>query len=554
MLRDHDHGRTRDFLGRLERGDLKALQPPTPDLYGAANIAAAGPWGITGTILGGQQAGATRDYAAQAGAVWKNSAVAIGLSWFADNLPEPRPRVARRKADGSTDYRTDLPAVRTMRRPNRFYRWATLITACNLSYRVDGNAFILIARNPFFRKGDPVELYWVDHRHIRPRADASGPYWERWTGKGWKRHELDEVIHLRDGIDPDNPRLGCSALKRCLREVCTDNEAATYHEAILRNMGVVGVVIQPADEDDGFGSPEEREAIADTFVDKTTGNRRGRPLVSSIRWKLDQLGVKPDEMALDQILKIPESRICGALRLPAMVLGLAVGAEQRTFSNYGEARKAAYEDAVIPFLKLVAEAFTDDLLPLLEGQDGDEVDFDYSAVQCLGESEDAKFARYGDAYQTNKGITRNEYRSGIGLETVETGDTFADGTSPEPAEAEAPAGAVAAGDGTVQDTALNGAQITSLAGLIAQVTAGQLPAESARAIIAASFPALTAEQVEQIVGPLATFVPKPAEPAPVARPAADGPAPGPADAASDEAIKALMPRLAALLDQLGVAQ
>lgn len=554
MLRDHDHGRTRAFLGRLERDGLKDLQNPTPDLYGSLPFGASAGWGgWSGSLLGAHQAGAKRDYAAQAGPLWTNSAVAIGLSWFADNLPEPKPRIARRKSDGSIDYRTDLPAVRAIRRPNRFYRWATLVTACNLSYRVDGNAFVLITKNPFFRKGDPVELYWIDHRKIQPMTDPDGtPYWRRWTGKGYVRHDLDEVIHVRDGIDPDNPRLGCSALKRCIREVCTDNEAATYHEAVLRQMGVVGVVIQPGDVRAEFGSPEEREEIADTFVEKTTGTKRGRPIVTDAAWKLDQLGVKPDEMALDQILKIPESRICGALRLPAMVLGLAVGAEQRTFSNYGEARKAAYEDAVIPFLKLLAEAFTDDLLPLLDGIEGDEVDFDYAGVQCLGESEDSRFKRFGEAYQTHKVITKNQALAGVGLETVPTGDVYADGTTPEPTTGDnpdAPGATTPAAGAAVQESALNGAQIQWLAQVVAQVAAGQIPRESGRGILAAAFPTLNDAKIEAILGPLDGFKPTPppaaAEPPPAEPTAAD-------DTADDVAAKSLLVEATGLLKQLGI--
>jgi len=61
--------------------------------------------------------------------------------------------------------------------------------------------------------------------------------------------------------------------------------------------------------------------------------------------------------------------------------------------------------------------------------------------------------------------------------------------------------------GDVAATALNGAQITSLNGLIASVASGQMPVETARAIIAASFPILTSQQIDDMLKPLIGFTP-----------------------------------------------
>ena len=55
----------------------------------------------------------------------------------------------------------------------------------------------------------------------------------------------DDIIHYRDGIDPENDRFGLSGLSAVLREVFTDNEAATYSAAILRNMGVPSIIVTP---------------------------------------------------------------------------------------------------------------------------------------------------------------------------------------------------------------------------------------------------------------------------------------------------------------------
>jgi hypothetical protein len=66
-----------------------------------------------------------------------------------------------------------------------------------------------------------------------------------------------------------------------------------------------------------------------------------------------------------------------------------------------------------------------------------------------------------------------------------------DGTTAEPVVTE-----------NVAATALNGAQISSLNEIIANITGRIYPADTGRAIIAASFPSLTQQQVDQIINPL----------------------------------------------------
>ena len=108
---------------------------------------------------------------------------------------------------------------------------------------------------------------------------------------------------------------------------------------------------------------------------------------------------------------------------------LAVGAEQRTFANYAEARRAAYEDGIIPMQKEFSATINRVLLPLLGDPRRERFEFDYSRVQCLSESVDARFVRYGDAYQKNKLVVLNEARVALGLEPAVGGDRFADGST-----------------------------------------------------------------------------------------------------------------------------
>lgn len=74
---------------------------------------------------------------------------------------------------------------------------------------------------------------------------------------------------------------------------------------------------------------------------------------------------------------------------------------------------------------------------------------------------------------------------------------------------------------TVQDTALNGAQVTSLQQIIQAVALGQLPAASALAMIEVAFPGVDKAKIKLMVAAAEKFTPEPIEkPAPVAKPSA----------------------------------
>lgn len=432
-IRRDDHRATMAFLGRLERDGVKALHAPAFSAYGGQGSGTGG-WG--GVPYAPWLPGAKFDYQAEAGDLWRNSAVAICLAWIADNFVEPA-LVVKRRIAGEPDPANwepiqGHPLVRLLENPNPYQGWHAIAKGLCLSFRTDGNGYWMMAQGA---AGDPLQLWWIPHHKIRPRWDSSGNEYIGWyeyrvDGRAI-RLEVDQVIHFRDGIDPDNDRLGCAALKSNLREVSTDNQGSSFTATIMRNMGVIGYALSPAAEGDSFGDKEERDEIADTFQERFSGEGRGKPLVASRGMKIDRVGMTPEELALDKIMKIPESRICAALRVPAMVVGLAVGAEQRTFNNYAEARKAAYEDGLIPLQKEIARTINRVLMPLLGDPENEHFMFDYSRVECLSESADSRSVRFGEEYAKNRVRTLNEARQPLGLPPVAGGDRFSDGSSPE---------------------------------------------------------------------------------------------------------------------------
>jgi len=82
--------------------------------------------------------------------------------------------------------------------------------------------------------------------------------------------------------------------------------------------------------------------------------------------------------------------------------------------------------------------------------------------------------------------------------------------------AEANPALIPTGGTTVQDTALNGAQVSALLQIIEQVAQGRIPKESAGPIIRASFPAIPQETINDMLGPLEVKPPTPSAQPPAA--------------------------------------
>lgn len=127
----------------------------------------------------------------------------------------------------------------------------------------------------------------------------------------------------------------------------------------------------------------------------------------------------------------------------------------------------------------------------------------------------------------------------VPFDVLESGfEEFDQEPGAEPAATPAGASTPASGAEAVQDTALNGAQVTSLVDIIAQVVAGTLPAESAVQIILVAFPQVSAAQAAAMVNPAEAM--EPPEPAP-AQPAQ---APPPPEGAENGAGKGTEPERA----------
>lgn len=329
------------------------------------------------------------DYRAEVGDGTGSSVVMAPLLWIARTFPEAPPAIWREDDDGLEEQIKRHPMLALLRRPNRHWSGRVLWMATLVDWLVDGNAHWIKLRDG---AGRPRELWWAPAWTMEPKGTETElvTHYEYRPGGGQVlKLAVDDVVHFRFGLDPDDTRKGMSPLKSVLREVFTDDEAANFTASLLRNMGVPGLLVSPMPTD-GWKEPSEEDsnAVKAYLREAFTGDKRGEALVMTAPTKIEQFGFSPEQLLLKDLRRIPEERVTAVLGMPAVVAGLGAGLDRSTFTNYAEAREAAYEQNIIPSQTLFGEELWFQLLTDFEREKTIEnwrVGFDLSNVRVLQE-------------------------------------------------------------------------------------------------------------------------------------------------------------------------
>ena len=365
------------------------------------------------------------DYRNEVGEGYGSSTVMAPLLWIMRTYPEAP--IAINKDDDVID---DHRMIALLRKPNPFYSGRTLAMGTILSFTGNGNAYWLKVRNAML---EVIELWYIPHWLIEPKwPDTNNVFISHYEYRvGAKKIKLkpEDVVHFRYGLDPMNIRKGLSPLASIYREVFTDDEAANFSAAMLKNGGVPGLVISPDSVPNQYGTivvtDPDKNAVKEFFKTKFGGDKRGEPLVLSAPTKVEQFGFNPEEMNLASLRAIPEERVTAVLGIPSAVVGFGSGLEQtKVGATMAELREMAYEGCIIPLQEMHVEQITNQLLPDFEPEPNDyKVYYDRSKVRVLQEDENKKSERFISLVKGSL-LTREEGRVALGFDPTPTEGFF----------------------------------------------------------------------------------------------------------------------------------
>jgi len=294
------------------------------------------------------------------------------VAWIMRTFVEAVARVQRRVAPEETGQLPtwqpviDHAAELLLAEPNEFYDGDALWQATLISFVLGGNAYWQKVRDDM---GEPRELWYLPHWMVTPKYPIDGSryvdYYEyRPLGSSQPRRlPVRDVVHFRFGLDPRDTRMGISPLRPLLREVATDDEAQIFSAAILRNMGVPGLLVSPKEN-----APRPTQADVDQMKAymqaNFTGSRRGGALVLGTPTDVNQFGFDPNKLMLANLRDISEERVCAMLGLPAPVVGFGSGMQAtKVGATMREFVKLAWVQCLSPIQTSLARQGTRQLLP-----------------------------------------------------------------------------------------------------------------------------------------------------------------------------------------------
>jgi len=371
------------------------------------------------TLLRRALPGSTKDWARVAGDLGLNGVVASAIDWYVRNYPQATPRLYRPIDSQQAEPVEDHPVIQLMAQPDPMIMGSLFWGWVIQDFKLFGNTYLRKIRSS--TRGTVTALQFLPQDMVRPVGNGINPlthYVYTTDGRSFDI-PVSDIIHIRYGRDPSDIRIGRAPLTAVLREIATDNTASTTAYGLLANGAMPSLIVGPdAKETSVDMSMDDARQVKRQLHEDLTGDGSGGIVVMTGAYKMDRVSLTPSELALDSVRRVPEERICSALGINPMVLGLGSGLERSTYSNYERAQQAAWEDGMVPLLRTLADAITADLLPEYpETQQGDYVMYDLETVRALADDMQAEAVRAEKLYKAGI-IDRAEAKRIAGLEAV----------------------------------------------------------------------------------------------------------------------------------------
>lgn len=391
-------------MGKALQGAVSRMVHPTSGLWWSGLS-----FSLTGTRF---------DYAGKVGDAQDASVVMSPVTWIADNAIQAPVEVLKFVKD--EEIRQDgheLTAL--LRKPNEEYTGKQLMVGTLVDFLTSTDAYWIKIRDAQDRV---AELWLAPSAMVQPKnwpgneGSTFIDYYSYNPGGGEIRLAPRDVVHFRRGINPRDTRHGIGYIYAILREIYTDTEAANFSGALLRNMGIPGVMLSPKDAATTVSDPDAKDAKK-KFISTFSGDERGSVMVNTAPVDVQQFGFNPDELALDKLRNISEERVCAQYHIQPSVVGFGTGLEQtKVGATAATAIKTSWEGGVIPVLDIFSDTIGEELLPDFERNPEDfRVNYRLAGIRALQESQDALTKRAVSA--VNGGILRvDQGQAMIGVE------------------------------------------------------------------------------------------------------------------------------------------
>ena len=305
-----------------------------------------------------------------------------------------------------------------MKGPNPLQSWTDLTQDALTHKLLEGNTFITGEFGSGVNAGKFNSLYVLPTEEIQIIADASG---RGLTGyrvdRSWAESDIipaTDVLHIKnpnpDFDEIDNWLYGQSNFRAASQSIQTYNESLETGVWFLQNKGVQKAVFTK-DPEVELG-PEGADALKDKLRAQGQGpkNSANIPIIDEELGVIDLSSDPAQALVLEQRAQAA-MEICNVTNFPPALIGL----NDATYQNAKEAKKALWENIILPELHELKEGYNRWLTP----QFGDNIYLDFKVDHIDALQEDNLMR--GKAIKEFAGmVTINEARQMAGLMPIQT--------------------------------------------------------------------------------------------------------------------------------------
>lgn len=367
-----------------------------------------------------------------------NAVIYSAVMFKAKAIARARLRAYIGDPDNPKRVKSDHPLAQLVARPNPSQSWLEFQQQREVYLNIAGNSYTWLDRPQ--RNALPSALYNLRPDQMTIVPDTNGVKGFLYTPEdGSARDRMpflpQDIIHVKfpnPGDPLEGYGYGLSPLAPMAQSGDVDNAITTFLKQFIDRGAMVNGILktkQPIDD-------PEVTRIKQRWRDQYGGSENwGDIAVLDSETDYQRIGLTFKEMAFDGLDARNESRMLGPFGVPPILIGTRFGMANATYSNMEEARKACWEDTLLPEMELFA---ADDEY-YLRADDGAFVRYDTSEVPSLQQNVvpliDAAFKLW------SMGTPRNQAVAAVGLKLADApgGDTAYLPSSVLPVGVDAPA-------------------------------------------------------------------------------------------------------------------
>jgi HK97 family phage portal protein len=231
----------------------------------------------------------------------------------------------------------------------------------------------------------------------------------------------DKILHTKT-FNPQDDFLGMPLLEPAAVEVDQSNYSGLWNVSLLKHGGRPSLFIS-VPQGESPPTPEQKLMLKEWATQNIEGFSKAGKIVVVPGMDLKEVGMNPKDM--DWLRGNIQARVaiantCG---VPPELIGIQ---DQKTYANYQEARKAFYEETVIPLADDYFRSLTNFLGRRFKNERRGFVEdvtiaVDRERVEALQEGLDSRHKRWRDDFSAGT-ISINEWRAEFGFKPVKGGD------------------------------------------------------------------------------------------------------------------------------------